>query len=529
MIVETFIYCTLFFITTISVAILVNYIKYLQQCNKYKNIPGSEQYIPADFLEFIPSFLIPKTWIRSIPLAFNVENLLARSKQYNGVFKSTFGLANITCVAISDPNFAKELAGKAHKHFSKEQRFDIVFSDLFNGSNVFSSVDYNNWLRQRHAVEPGFTPETLQYVSNVVNDAMIKQLIAIIQKSPTKRDVMTDFGNSALDVVGKACFGYDFNCLESDLEGKTCAKVQNFLTNANLFSSLPTKFLRQNLKAGPLKSIHECVAEFTKVIGDILEKRKAEREQDVDDNDVLSLLLRAREENLASGNGSDKNAASEITDEELISNIFILLVAGHDTTARALGFALYLLAKHPEIQEKCFDQLTHVDSLDYDSYKSGRLNLIRGVFKETLRLYPPAIGIIREVIKPYTWKPRYGDNDVKIEKGDLCLFSWVHSHRNPLYWKDPESFIPERFLKGDNNDTIVNNPTGHPFAYTPFGLGTRTCIGKHFAEVEAVITLAHLIKNFRIKLSDPNYEMQTECQITIRPLNTLLIDFIPRE
>jgi unspecific monooxygenase len=163
-----------------------------------------------------------------------------------------------------------------------------------------------------------------------------------------------------------------------------------------------------------------------------------------------------------------------------------MILAGHETTAITLFWSLLLLALDPSTQQQVAAEVKVVDTggaLDIE-----RLKFTRAVIDETMRLYPPAFLVARAAIAPDTVA------GLPVAKNDVILIAPWLLHRHEKLWRDPNAFIPQRFMPP--------SPPPDRFAYLPFGVGPRVCIGAHFALVEATLALAKLIGAFRVELLD---------------------------
>lgn len=219
-----------------------------------------------------------------------------------------------------------------------------------------------------------------------------------------------------------------------------------------------------------------ALAFFRKIVAETIVLRKARMDRDGDavPNDFLTLLLRAE--------GPDGLSRAEIED-----NIITFIGAGHETTARALGWTFYLLAQVPwerDLIEQEIDAFMQQDPLPAPHDWLNALPLTRAAFEEAMRLYPPAPSINREPVEDDQYK------DLHIPKGAAILVMPWTVHRHRLYWDNPEAFVPSRFHP-ENRDKIDR------FQYLPFGAGPRVCIGASFALQEAIIALATLLHRYR--------------------------------
>ncbi|KZT39771.1 cytochrome P450 [Sistotremastrum suecicum HHB10207 ss-3] len=212
--------------------------------------------------------------------------------------------------------------------------------------------------------------------------------------------------------------------------------------------------------------------------------------------DLLTNLLAASED--------EEEDALKLTNEELTGNIFIYLVAGHETTAHTLCYTLGMLALYPDEQEKLHK---HIKSIigdrepTYDDFNA--LDRVLACFYETLRMFPPVCYIPKKAGEDLVLPVSSAINDEKktlqCPKGTNITLNTPGLHYNPKYWKDPETFNPDRFLEEYNKD-----------AFVPFSSGARACIGRKFGETEAVAVLSKLISKYTVAVMDePQYRGET--------------------
>ena len=233
-----------------------------------------------------------------------------------------------------------------------------------------------------------------------------------------------------------------------------------------------------------------------KAIGELLDTHTGEGGKDYDD--IASALMLARDE---SGHG--------FTREELIDQLGVMFLAGHETSASALTWVFFILSQ----QAECVKRIrAEVDALCGDQpisfEQSKKLTFTRNVFREVIRLYPPI-----------TFLPRVAMEDTRlgsrrIKRGALVIVApWV-LHRHKAYWRDPDLFDPDRFSPERENEITSN-------AYIPFGLGPRICSGAAFASVEAVLIIASLIRAFDIETLDAE-KVTPAARLTTRPTQQIL-------
>ena len=208
--------------------------------------------------------------------------------------------------------------------------------------------------------------------------------------------------------------------------------------------------------------------------------------------DLLTLLLAA----------ADPETGKGLSEAEVGANIVTFIGAGHETTANALQWTLFLLSKHPEVRAQAEAEADGANDIPLTEWPE-RLPMIRAVIEEAMRLYPPAATLTRAAL---------AEDEVlgkKIPAGSTVIISPYVIHRHRLLWQDPDLFRPERFLPG-NRETIDR------FAYLPFGAGPRICIGQRFAMYEAVIVLAVLLRHLRFDMAKGEGVTPVQ-RVTLRP------------
>ena len=217
---------------------------------------------------------------------------------------------------------------------------------------------------------------------------------------------------------------------------------------------------------------------------------QARRAETLHRNDILSLLLEARDE-----------AGQPMTDEELRDELLTLLFAGHETTASALSWALYWCDRLPQVRDKLLEELNRLP-LDADPSAIARLPYLNAVCSETLRLYPIAISPFPRILKVPMEIMNY-----QFEPGTILLLSIYLTHQREDIYPEPKRFKPERFLERQFS----------PYEYFPFGGSNRRCIGAAFALFEMKLVLATILSNYELKLVDNRPIKPTRRGLTVAP------------
>jgi unspecific monooxygenase len=328
------------------------------------------------------------------------------------------------------------------------------------------------WKHQRRTLAPAFTPRA---VSTLVPH-MIAATDETIGKLDAGREAPVDLREAmqrmTLEIAGRTMFSFGME--------RHGAVLRDFVMEYGMGLARP-HFLDMLLPLSWPSPQDFSRARFrkrwTKFVAMLMaERRAAGKNNNAPVRDLFDLMDAAR----------DPETGQAFTDEQLGDEVATMILAGHETTGTALFWSLYLLALDPATQEQVADEVRAAGAgrpLELD-----RLKFTRAVLDETMRLYPPAFLIARAAAGP----DRIGDRTV--EKGDVILMAPWLLHRHEKLWQNPNAFIPSRFMPPA--------PVPDRFAYLPFGVGARVCIGAHFALVEATLALAKIIGAFRVTLLD---------------------------
>lgn len=357
---------------------------------------------------------------------------------------------------------------------------------LVVGNGLFTS-EGDFWLRQRRLAQPAFLRGAIVRLATPMTTA-VDRLIRDWEAAPDGRimDVVPEMMRLVLQIASATLCGADIGP-EADAIGEgqraisalVSHKMNNMLT-APLW--IPTRRNRAFLRSKALLD------------GVVLRLIESRRRSGATANDLLDLLLAARDEGSVTG----------MSDQQLKDEVITLLFAGHDTTAAALSWAWRLLATHPDVQEALHDETSALlGGRTPTADDLPRLPLATAVFEETLRLYPPAPALARQALGP---------DEIQgypiPAKAIVMPSQWV-THRHPAYWDEPDQFRPERFLPG----RASNRPK---FAYFPFGGGPRACIGNTFALTKGALVLAALSQRFHLRPADDR-EVEIDATFVLRP------------
>ena len=329
-----------------------------------------------------------------------------------------------------------------------------------------------SWKHQRRTLAPAFTPRAVMpLVPHMVaaTDQTIAKLKAASHAPVDLREAMQ---RMTLEIAGRTMFSFGMDRHGAALRdfvmeyGERLARPHVFDLILPLSWPSPQDFSRARFRKRWTQFVAMLMAE----------RRAAGKEEGAPPSDLFDLMGAAR----------DPETGDAFTDEQLGDQVATMILAGHETTATALFWALYLLALDPGTQDQLAAEVkaaTVDGALDIE-----RLKFTRAVIDETMRLYPPAFLIARAAGAADTI------GGMPVKKNDIVLIAPWLLHRHEKLWRDPCAFIPTRFMPPA--------PPPDRFAYLPFGVGARVCIGAHFALVEATLALAKMIGAFKIELID---------------------------
>lgn len=426
---------------------------------------------------------IPPTRIRAVmrdPLAF-----LLRSAQEHGSFIQ-YPLKVATVYNVSHPTVIQHVLQTNSKNYSKNT---VQYNTLgqITGEGLLTS-DGRSWFTHRRLMQPAFHRQRLEEYATIVGEATAAMLGRWQAQASAgcPIDVDAEMMQLTLEIVGKTLFNLDLRHEAPEITHAVLELLEYVVFRATnplvLPPSLPTRRNRRFTAAR--RMLDEMI--FTTIA--------ARRASGADLGDMLSMLLRARDEETGQG----------LTDAEIRDEMITLLIAGHETVASALTWGWFLLSQQVTVRLRLEEELQRVLNGRFPTFADlENLPYTRQIFDETLRLYPPAWLITRRALA----EDRVGDH--MIPTGSILILSPYVTHRNPEFWPNPLGFDPDRFAP----EAVQQRPR---YAYIPFGGGPRLCIGDRFAILEATLIIAAVAQRFRLNLL-PGHTVIMDPLVTLRP------------
>lgn len=366
------------------------------------------------------------------------------------------------------------------------------------GNSIFVA-EGEDWYRQRMSATPAFLTRNIRSLAPIMSAASQTLVERIVDEAPTTIDMCEAVTAATFEVISDVTFadGADMDralvhqAIDAYLAGSAKASILDIIGAPSWiprFRSLISE---------------KSVRDMKRMAEEIIEKRCQSSEPPPED------FLTYFNKGAASKSGNIAMNRNELRD-----NLLTIIVAGHETTALALSWSLYLLAFDQDVQNKVRKEVqAKIGQQIPTAHDLNRLPMIRRVVFEAMRLYPPAALLLRTALHFDIIAGR------EIHPGDTMLLPIYALHRSHCFWQNPDHFMPDRFQEPQKENSQK---------YLPFGTGPRSCIGSGFAMQEAIIMLAALVSRLKFKLV-PNKEPKPVMILTLRPNNGVWLQVEPAE
>jgi len=397
---------------------------------------------------------------------------------------------------VTGPELVREVL-VAQQHRFARANGAAVLRDLLGHSVL--TVDEPRHREQRRMLQPAFHVQRIAGYGTTMLDETYRTIAN--WRDGDEIDINAQMTRLALAIVGRALFGADVRDNADSLEASLAHAMRTVSWLGPILETVPPWVNRLRLRL-PLPAnarLARARQEMAAIIARLIAVRRA---NGAGGDDLLAMLLDARD---AGGAPLD---AQSVADE-----LVTLLLAGHETTANALAWAWYLLARHPEIEARLRDEAVAASGargrISVDDLP--RLRFAAHVFAEALRLYPPASAFGRRALEACTL------GGFAIGRGDGIMLSPYVSHRNPAVFADPQTFAPDRWTKF----------APPPLSYFPFGGGARMCIGEGFARMEGTLVLSAVAARFALRATTAE-PIGIAAHATLRPARPIVLRPKPR-
>ncbi|MCP4887569.1 MAG: cytochrome P450 [Planctomycetaceae bacterium] len=431
---------------------------------------------------------------QGLPIFGNLLSYLPRKLQYLQECADRYG--KVVRLRLGEPTWLLNNAEDVHhvliansSNYQKTRRLTGQKGRQLSGNGLLTSSSSQH-LKQRRLLQPHFTKQTSATFCGLVQEETRR--LAKSWHQQKQADVCREMECLAKSVILRVIFGDDFNDDDGEISAAIDARrryIEHF--NLSLFpfrDKLPTRVVRDYQHAE--RRLHETID-------------RELRSQSRSTEPPKCMLARF-------SSATYQNGLS-MTQDQVRDEVLTLMSTGYETIGDGLTWCWYLLSQHQSEESRMVEEVKSVCQRDDPGLDHlDDLKFTRMVFNESLRLYPP------------TWiYVRMADNEdvlpsgTRVCAGDKIYICQYILHRNPQYFPDPQQFEPENF----NDAAIANRPK---FAFFPFGGGPRVCIGEPLARMEAILVLASLGRQFKLRCVDAN-AVRLHPGITLRPKGGLLM------
>lgn len=396
-----------------------------------------------------------------------------------------------------DPDAIRDVLLEKRDDFSKGEMFRRMLRPALG--DAILTAEGAHWRWQRQAAAPAFRHERILAMTPIMSRAAEATLARWRTAAPgAMHDVAQDMVRTTFDVILESMLSGGEG-LDIDEASREIATYLHTLGRPTLVDVLGLpRWMRAVTQPRGMRASNY----LRRVTGELIHKRRNEQAQR---GDLLDMLMQA----------VDPETGRRMSDDDVRDNIITFIGAGHETTALALTWTLYLISQHKQTEQRLLDEIRAVaGDAPIGAEHIEALAFTKQVVQESMRLFPP-VAIL----------PRAADRDTAIagepvSAGTTVLIPIYALHRHRLLWDNPDAFDPDRFAPD-------RSAARHRFAYLPFGGGPRICIGLSFAMVEAVAMLATLVRGARFE-HDPSHAIRPLVRITMRPEGGMPMRVFPR-
>ncbi len=426
---------------------------------------------------FPPGYSFFGTYRRALKVVKSpLETLVESVERFGDSYSVVEGFTG-RMILTQDPEFIDYVLRRNHKNYYKSRMVTEKLGRFIGNGLLTSNGPY--WLRQRRLIQPGFHPQKIKELYAIMQSTIDRFLDTF--PAGGEVDIYPLMNRLAFDVVIQTLFDVNLPAETITELSRHISEIQEFVITdiRQPYNSWWFRF------TGRVKENMRKADRVREILRGVVRERQANGQRY---NDLLDMLLDARYED----NGEP------MREEQLLDEIVILFIAGHETTGNALTWTLWLLANHPN-ELRLLKEETRDLSVT-DTVAHGRLS---AVIQESMRLYPPAWVSDRVALEDDSF------NGFSWPKGTIIALFYYGLHRSATYWEEPMKFKPERFLADREREKDKGK------IFFPFGGGPRLCIGNNFAMAEMALFLKSFVRRFEI--SPTAASPKARALVTLRP------------
>ncbi|XP_058979711.1 cytochrome P450 6a8 [Musca domestica] len=363
------------------------------------------------------------------------------------------------------------------------------------------------WRKVRTKLTPTFTSGRMRQMFGTVQaigENFIQVMAGQVEELNNELEVRDLCARFTTDVIGNVAFGLECNSLQEPQAEFRVKGDKAFYTIHPFMEMIASTYPKLFHRFGYKVFTQELITFYSRIVRETVEYRE---KNGVKRNDFLDLLIELKNSPL------EGEAEYQLDMEDIIAQAFVFFIGGFETSSSTMTFALYEMAKNPQVQERARKDVQdtlekHKGAFGYDSLND--MGYVRQVVQETLRKHPVAPTGRRVCRRPFTLPGKPG---LTVEPSVHIIIPVYAIHHDPEYYPQPEVFRPERFAPNEKGQR-------HPMTYLPFGAGPRTCIAERFGMMQTMMGLALLLKNFKFSLCDRTVKQLTFDPFNVRVFNT---------
>ncbi|MEX0349656.1 MAG: cytochrome P450 [Paracoccaceae bacterium] len=429
---------------------------------------------------------------------FRRDILSAQPERLYRAWMAEFRTPFFRSFLINQPDLVARVLKEAPEDFPKSDRIGEGLRPLL-GNSVFLT-NGETWKRQRRIIDPAFEGGRLRDTFPAMMDAAEAAAERLEAQAGQVTEIEEVTSHAAADVIFRTLFSIP---IEHEVATEVFSRFRAYqraqpILNLAAFVPLP-RWLPRFHSRSTRRNATRIRALITRLTA---ERMRAIEAGDAPD-DLATKIMTTR----------DPQTGDRFDTDEMVDQVAIFFLAGHETSASALAWTLYLMALYPDWQDRVAAEAQALDG-ESDFGTVAHLKISRDVFREALRLYPPVPMMVREATCPHQFRDR------SVPKGAQLVISPWHLHRQSRLWDNPDGFDPARW-------TTENGKTCQREAYIPFSAGPRVCTGAGFAMVEGPLILSVLLRRFRFELV-PGKDPVPVAHLTVRARDGIWLRIVRR-
>ncbi|WP_425093446.1 cytochrome P450 [Tropicimonas sp. S265A] len=431
---------------------------------------------------------------------FRADILSAQPERLYAAWMAAFRTPFFRSFLINDPTLVKEVLQDNPEDYPKSSRVNEGLRPLL-GNSVFVT-NGAVWERQRRIIDPAFEGGRLRDSFPAMQHAAARTVERLAERGAADAvEVEEQASHAAADVMFRTLFSIPIQDETATKVFKAFRTYQRSQPILNLAAFIPLPHWMPRFHRSETVLAAEKIR---KLLTQLCDARQAEIAAGTAPDDLATKIMTTR----------DPETGELFTTEEMVDQVAIFFLAGHETSASALGWALWLLAAHPDIQERVAAEAASVDPVSMPFAHLSKLPLTRNVFREALRLYPPVPMMVRQNTYQREWRDR------RIPRGAQIVLSPWHLHRHERLWDNPDGFDPDRWDDPATKDSQRD-------AYLPFSAGPRVCVGAGFAMAEGVVLLSAIMASCRVAPIEGQVP-EPQAHLTVRARHGIWLKIMPR-